>query len=250
MIRLTKRDHRLLAKCAASQWLTTAQVQRAFDFPTLNATQKRLRKLSRARYLRSYQPYRMAAALHTVGSKGRRLLDARGITFDLRRKLPSYLDHLIGTNDIRIFFEQSGAPIISFFAFWELPKFNWNYPVIPDGLCTIGAGTQLTLAVEYDRGTERLEKIAKKLTAYAVGLTGFPFDAVMVVTETSAHLETLRRHLSPQTYSSNNFLGSIIDQIRMANGDAEIFTDLCDVAQVKFSLRDLVALFMRHLDVR
>src|SRR5207249_3059841 len=48
-IRMTERDRRMLAKCAVCRWLTTGQVKRLY-FPeaTLNAVQKRLRKLSEA----------------------------------------------------------------------------------------------------------------------------------------------------------------------------------------------------------
>ncbi len=47
--RITERDVRLLAKLGVCRWLTTTQVKRLY-FPeaTLNAVQKRLRKLSDA----------------------------------------------------------------------------------------------------------------------------------------------------------------------------------------------------------
>ena len=46
-VRLTDRDVRMLAKCAVCRWLMTAQIHKLY-FPdaTLNAVQKRLRKLS------------------------------------------------------------------------------------------------------------------------------------------------------------------------------------------------------------
>src|SRR6266852_5829795 len=73
--RLTDRDLRLLVKCAICRWLTTGQIQRLY-FPkaSLNAVQKRLRKLSDAGYLRSYRE-------HPTVRKGRSWL--RGRRFEL-----------------------------------------------------------------------------------------------------------------------------------------------------------------------
>jgi len=46
-LRLTDRDVRMLVKCGICRWLTTDQLRRLY-FPkaTLNAVQKRLRKLA------------------------------------------------------------------------------------------------------------------------------------------------------------------------------------------------------------
>ena len=67
-IRLTERDRRMLVNCAVCRWLATDQLKRLY-FPeaTLNAVQKRLRKLSEAGYLRSHQEHPTAEAIHTVG---------------------------------------------------------------------------------------------------------------------------------------------------------------------------------------
>src|SRR5207302_6999702 len=56
MIRCTERDKKLIVKCGLCRWLTTTQIHRLY-FPgaTVNAVQKRLRKLAEAGYLRTYR---------------------------------------------------------------------------------------------------------------------------------------------------------------------------------------------------
>ena len=75
-VKLTERDRKILAKCALCRWLTTAQLQRLY-FPakSVNAVQKRLRKLADAGYLRSHQEHRTAEILHAVGPKGRPMVE-------------------------------------------------------------------------------------------------------------------------------------------------------------------------------
>src|SRR2546427_13028476 len=102
-LRLTDRDLRLLAKCAVCRWLTTTQVKRLY-FPeaTLNAVQKRLRKLSDAGYLRSYREHPTAEAIHAVGPKGKPLLEEKGICVTRDGEEPRQLEHLLGVNHGRI----------------------------------------------------------------------------------------------------------------------------------------------------
>ena len=65
MLRLTERDKALIVKCSVCRWLTTSQVRRLY-FPraTVNAVQKRLRKLSEEGYLRTHREDLLSEAIH------------------------------------------------------------------------------------------------------------------------------------------------------------------------------------------
>src|SRR5947207_402114 len=106
-MRLTGRDKEILAKMQCCKWLTTCQIQRIF-FPgvSLDAVRKRMRKLSRAKYLQSHQPHYMSEMLHGFG------------------RPPKQIEHLIGINDIRIAAERDSPQF--FYACWELPGFGWQ----------------------------------------------------------------------------------------------------------------------------
>src|SRR5213594_4187944 len=116
--RLTDRDLRMLVKCAICRWLTTAQIQRLY-FPraTLNAVQKRLRKLSDAGYLRTHREDLLSEAIHTPGPKGKAVVEEKGIEAAVGNEVPRQIEHLKGVNDIRIAVETSSVPVAYFFAY-------------------------------------------------------------------------------------------------------------------------------------
>jgi hypothetical protein len=184
MLRVTERDIRLIAKCAAAQWLTTGQVQRLFfRDSTLDAVRKRLRKLSDDGYLRSSQPHPMVEMLHAVGHKGQVLLAEKGWDVRTSRKVPDHIEHCIGINDLRIAVESASWRVPYFFAHWELGQFGWHHAVIPDAVFCVEAPSRLTCMAEYDRGTEGSEVLLKKLRQFGLLLGTFPFDAVLVVAD-------------------------------------------------------------------
>src|SRR5438876_9894382 len=103
-VRLTKRCMDLLELLRAARWLTTQQVRRRF-FPraTLDATRKRLRKLTEAGYLVMCQEHRMREALFSLGREGKRILETHGAAeIALERQPAKQIDHLAGINDSRI----------------------------------------------------------------------------------------------------------------------------------------------------
>src|SRR5881628_1987578 len=110
-VKLTERDRRMLVKCAVCRWLTTEQLKRLY-FPeaTLNAVQKRLRKLSEAGYLRSHQELPTAEAIHAVGPKGKPLVEEKGIEV-AGGEVPRQVEHMLGVNEIRIAVETGGANV-------------------------------------------------------------------------------------------------------------------------------------------
>src|SRR6266567_8257842 len=171
-IRLTDRDLRMLEKCAACRWLTTGQVKRLY-FPeaTLNAVQKRLRKLSEAGYLRSYREHPTAEAIHALGPKGKPLVEEKGIEVAVGGEVPRQVEHMLGVNEIRIAIETSGMKVVYFFAYWQLANLGWAHAVIPDAVFAVRTPELRTFLVEYDRSTETLERLFQKLRWYDQGLS-------------------------------------------------------------------------------
>jgi hypothetical protein len=194
--RITERDVRLLAKLGVCRWLTTTQVKCLY-FPeaTLNAVQKRLRKLSDAGYVRSHREHLTAEAMHAVGPKGKPLVEERGIGVTLSHEVPAQLEHLVGVNDLRVAVEASGMDVAWFFGYWELSDLGWTHPVIPDAVFAVRVPERRSFVLEYDRSTETIEKLAHKLRSYDRGLPGFPFEAVVIVAERTRQLDLLSREM-------------------------------------------------------
>src|SRR5438093_9039611 len=180
-VRLTERDRRMLVKCAVCRWLTTDQVKRLY-FPgaTLHAVQNRLRKLSEAGYLRSHQEHATAEAIHTVGPRGKPLVEEKGIEVAVGGEVPRQVDHMLGVNEIRIAVETSGMKVVYFFAYWQLSNIGWAHPVIPDAVFGVRTPELRAFLVEFDRSTETLEKLIQKLRWYDRGLSELPFEAVVI----------------------------------------------------------------------
>jgi hypothetical protein len=209
-VRITERDVAMLVKCALCRWLTTDQLRRLY-FPTAtpNAVQKRLRKLAEAGYLRTYQESPTAEAIHAVGPKGKPLVEEKGIAAMLGGEIPRQIEHLRGVNDIRIAIESGSVPIAYFFAYWQLSNLGWGYPMIPDAVLGVRALGRRTFLVEYDRGTETLEKLAQKFRWYETSLLGFPSEAVVFITERPRQADLLARELRRKEVSVSILVSSL-----------------------------------------
>src|SRR2546426_5000796 len=213
-LRLTERDRRMLAKCAVCRWLTTDQVKRLY-FPeaTLNAVQKRLRKLSETGYLRSHQEHPTAEAIHAVGPKGKPLVEAKGVEVAVGGEVPRQVEHMLGGNEIRIAVETSGMKVAYFFAYWQLANLGWAHSVIPDAVFAVRSPERRTFLVEYDRSTETLDKLVRKLQWYDQGLAEFPFEAVLVLTERTRRLDLLGRELRRRNLSLSVSASTLADAL-------------------------------------
>ncbi len=196
MLRLTERDKALIVKCSLCRWLTTRQIRRLY-FPraTVNAVQKRLRKLSEAGYLRTHREDLLSEAIHTAGPKGKAIAEGKGVEAAVGSEVPRQIEHLRGVNDIRIAVETGAVRVAYFFAYWQLANLGWSHPVIPDAIFALRLPERRTFAVEYDRLTETFEVLVSKLSAYGDGLPGFAFEAVVIVTERSRRLDLLVREI-------------------------------------------------------
>jgi hypothetical protein len=212
MTRLTDRDLRMLVKCAICRWLTTTQLQRLY-FPkaTLNAVQKRLRLLSDAGYLRSHREHPTAEAVHSLGPKGKLLVEDKGVDASVGTEIPQQLAHLIGVNEIRVAVETGSRQIAYFFSYWQLSDMGWNHGIIPDAVFAIRAPERHTFVVEYDRSTETLQKLLQKLRSYDKGLSGFPFEAVLILTERTRRLDLLSNREHREAYSPSVLATGLAD---------------------------------------
>lgn len=235
-VRLSERDLRVLAKCAASKWLTTSQLRRLyFRNVTADAACKSLRRLSAARYLVSFRENRMSEALHAVGLKGKRALCAKGLEVEFSRRPPRQIEHMVGINDVRVGLEAEPDRVAYFFAHWELGKLKWAYPVIPDGIFELKCPKRRRFALEFDRGTEPLEVFWRKLRSYGGSLPGFVLHAVVLVTETAERLRTVLRYLGNRA-PPMRILGASVTDIRNAGIYAAVFRDACNPDQQARSL--------------
>lgn len=225
-VHLTERDRCMLARCAVCRWLTTDALKRLY-FPgaTLNAVQKRLRKLAEAGYLWSFRAHPTAEAIHALGPKGKPIVEAKGIEGVLQGEVPKQLEHLLGVNEVRMAVETSSVPVIYFSTAAELRGLGWTYPVIPDAVFAVKAPQRRTFLVEYDRSTEILNKLIEKFVWYDTGLDGFPFEGVLLVTERTRRLDILRRKLQSKGVSIT-ILASTLGEIREGGLFANRFVDL------------------------
>ncbi len=227
MLRLTERDRSLIVKCSLCRWLSTSQIQRLY-FPraTVNAVQKRLRKLSDDGYLRCHRENQMSEAIYAVGPKGKPLVEGKGIEVAVGNDVPKQLDHLAGINAIRIALETGSRPLAYFFAYWQLASLGWTFPVIPDAVFAIKSPDRQRFLVEYDRGTEPLKSLVEKLRLYNDGIPGFAVDAVLLVLEENRRLDHLRRELRKEGIQLPCLAASLAE---VARTPAEpIFVDLSD----------------------
>src|SRR2546422_10282607 len=132
---------------------------------------------------------------------------------------------MLGVNEIRIAVETSGMKVVYFFAYWQLANLGWAHAVIPDAVFAVRTPELRTFLVEYDRSTETLEKLLQKLRWYDKGLTEFPFDAVLILTERTRRLDLLSRQLLRKNLSVT-VLASTMDEVKEMGFFASAFVEL------------------------
>ncbi|MFI5089725.1 MAG: replication-relaxation family protein [Terriglobales bacterium] len=191
MTKFSPRDLRVITTCALGKWLSTSQLQKlCFADLTPDAVRKSLRRLAEAGCLVSMRQDRMSEAFHGLGRKGKELLASRGLDREVVRKLPEQLEHLAGINDLRIAVESEPERVAYFFAAWELAGISWPYPVLPDAVCRLKLPVPTTFAFEYDRGTEPLAVLRRKLRMFA-GIRNIRIAAVVVIVATPSRIYSL-----------------------------------------------------------
>jgi protein involved in plasmid replication-relaxation len=228
MLRCTDRDKKLIVKCGLCRWLTTTQIQRLY-FPraTVNAVQKRLRKLTEAGYLRTHRESMLTEALHTTGPKGKVIFEEKGLEHTGGNEVSRQIAHLVGVNDIRIAVETGAIPVAYFFAHWQLAHLGWMHPVIPDATFALVLPGRRTFAVEYDRATESSSVLVAKLCTYQEGLPGFPIEAVLIITERDRRRESLSREIRKRDFSLKVLMATLAELQAKSMVDSS-FLDLSD----------------------
>jgi len=180
----------------------------------------------------------MAEALFAIGSKAKALLATKGLEVEVCRAPPGQVEHLIGINDVRISAEAEPRRVAYFFAFWELPQFQWGHAVIPDALFALKLPERQTLVLEYDRGNETREQLSHKFLAYGEGLSDFVLDAVILVTDTPERLKTVRQHLRFRPVSMR-ILGTTLSTIKTLGIHSAEFQDIRAASERTTSLAEL-----------
>jgi hypothetical protein len=167
---------------ASAGWLTTRQI-RDYFFPrkSTNAVSKRLRKLIEGNYLAMVRTSSTEQGLYRLAGQGKLALLEQTECSEKEVSIPIHLPrkfkHFTAINDLRYYFEQTiesaGIHLLYFFSERELGHYYAHphlisdsiivllkgYKIIPDALAKIrtnheGNTRELSLAIEYDAGTE------------------------------------------------------------------------------------------------
>jgi hypothetical protein len=196
-VKLTSRDEELVETVSAAGFLTTRQVHRYFfRESSMNACQKRLRKLAAAGYLAGLRLSRTEQQLWRLGRTGIRLFANIGRTgLVVPKRAPANLHHTAAINDLRLWFRGHWKEA-QFFAEWELKRHGWHH-VIPDALviCQSPSQGMVALALEVDLSSENPGAFARmKLANYARELPTIVTRTLVLVPDWR-RLKTLVRHL-------------------------------------------------------
>jgi hypothetical protein len=213
IMRLTQRCIDLMNLLKAARWLTTCQIHhRFFTDATIDAARKRLRKLAIAGYLTACQANRMSESVFALGKEAKRYLEKCGSAeIFLAKKPPKEFDHFRGVNDLRLAAELSGK-INFFFAYWELPGFKWDHPLIPDAVFSYADDTYFA---EFDRGFENTGFFVKtKISNYKNGIDGFPEFSLLIITDSQSRLKSLAAAIGAGSADNFPVLYATIDEIR------------------------------------
>lgn len=199
-VELTSRDWELLEIVARAGFLATGQIHHHFFRRcSVNACQKRLRKLATARYLAAVRLSRTEQQLWRLGPAGIRMLTGRGWQeFVVPKRAPANLKHTMAINDLRLWFHEHFSDV-QFFAERELKRHGWQR-VIPDAMvvCQSHSREMVALAIEVDLATENPGAFARmKLANYHSKLpTTVAYSLVLV--PDWRRLKSLARHLYGQ----------------------------------------------------
>lgn len=159
---VTSRDLELFNLLVRAKWLSTSQIRRRF-FPgaSLNAVQKRLRRLALGGHLKVGRTGRTSESLFSLTGTSRGLI---GFEHQAAR-LPQQLGHFAFINDLRLWFESVAAG--RFLAEWEYRPFSTKGATVPDALVRLEHLDQpLLYAIEVDCSTENVRVLVGKLRGY------------------------------------------------------------------------------------
>src|SRR5947209_8099541 len=106
MVAITNRDLELIRILDRARWLSTRQIrQHFFATASLNACQKRLRKLAEADLIAHVRLSRTEQNLWRIGPRGTARLQSEGILIQgTPKRTPVNLEHFLTINSFRLWF--------------------------------------------------------------------------------------------------------------------------------------------------
>ena len=149
------------------------------------------------------------------------MVEEKGLAVAVGGEVPRQMDHMLGVNEIRIAVETGGANVAHFFAYWQLSNLGWAHLVIPDAVFAVRTPKLRTFLVEFDRSTETLDNLFRKLGLYDQGLAEFPFEAVLILTERTRRLDLLSRELRRRNLSLRVLASTLADALATGFFDAD-----------------------------
>lgn len=192
VLALTDRDRRLLLEVDRFGFITREQVIRLGLFASRTRANARLKKLTDAGFLRT-RP-------QALPQRGVRLVYSSKRGSGDRARLSEWLlGHQLGLGDIRIAFERA-TEIIRWIPERELASMKIG--LVPDAFVEYRSnGLTYAAFVEYDRGTESLQRIERKIRGYLdLAYSGrfartfnLQFFRVFFVADSTGRLTTLSR---------------------------------------------------------
>jgi hypothetical protein len=195
---LTSRDRFIVHRLYEHRVLTSTQI-RDLAFSGLRWTEQRLEQLYRLRVLERFRPLRAtgSAPYHWVLDEGGAAVIAATRGVDIadtgwRRERAlligqsQRLAHLVGVNGFFVSLAHAarGAAGCHLMAWWSEGRCaaDWGDLVRPDGYGAWQDGDrQVGFLLEYDRGTERLDRLAGKIRDYERLAHTYPDAAVVVL---------------------------------------------------------------------
>jgi Replication-relaxation len=261
-VELTDRDLRILEKLSVAAWLTTRQI-RDYFFPakSANAVSKRLRKLVEEKYLALARTGSTEPGLYRLAAQGKlALLEHTQCGEDevsIPTHLPRKLKHFTAINDLRLYFETNtagtGAQLLYFFSERELGRYYEHpqsisdssiallsgYKLIPDALAKIrinreGKTRDLTVAIEYDAGTEHATffgrtKVKQYAALYVQNHDHTEDFKVLTFTDRTGRIVSLMKEAVKHLPPPNLFYFALLEKLAQDRWtESEIFLDPYD----------------------
>ena len=247
-ISITPRDIELVRVLDRARWLTTRQIHNHyFGHASVNACQKRLRKLAEAAVITTVRPSRTEQSLWRIAKEGiARLQSEVAVVLGIPKRIPGNLDHFVTINECRLWFMrhfQADYRLNFFLAEWEL-KAGRQLQVVPDALASIQTGqTSSLICLEVDLGTENPAFFKRtKLENYSelrFGKQEMP--SILILVPGRPRMMTLIRQLYGQ-FAARHFFIAEIEPLLAADPQAPSLISLSDTAGVSIrrSLAELL----------
>jgi hypothetical protein len=196
---LTARDRELLSEVQRCGVLTREHVIRLKLFHSKTRANERLRRLAWAGYLTARVQPLPVGGPRFVYFPGVLLADARGERRRLLTTSDLFLHHELGLVDIRLAFER-GTTVSQWLSAGDIVGLNLG--LVPDAFVEYAVGGLTFCAfLEYDRGTETLGRLERKVRAYLdLAFSGRferafsrKFFRALFITDSPARLGTISR---------------------------------------------------------